>query len=153
MKCQRCGKPAKRFTVKKKNGEVVVELCESCYKRLYGDGDIYCEEKNAVRKECPACGTTYDDFRRTSLMGCAECYKAFRAELTPVLGYIQRSAQHVGKVPAGAGEAYDDLRGMIVREDLRERFGVAEKEHDERTQDALRARLLELEKRARRGEK
>lgn len=118
MKCKCCGKTAKTYTVERSGNKITVELCESCYNRLYGNGAVG-EGKRTVRKECPACGTTYEDFRRTWLLGCAECYNAFRGELTPMLGYIQRGAYHKGKVPAGAGEAYDDLRGLIAREGRR----------------------------------
>ena len=59
-----------------------------------------------------------------------------------MLGYIQRSARHVGKVPEGAGERYDDLRSLIALEDkLREELECAEREGDTGRAAELRAGL------------
>ena len=60
MKCSVCGKAAKRYTIEKKNGEAVVELCESCYQKLYGtQDDLFYPKKGTILKECPSCGTRY----------------------------------------------------------------------------------------------
>ena len=152
MKCRNCGKPARQYSIKNKNGEIVVELCESCYKRLYAvDDDLFCEKKSAVSKECPACGTRYEEFVRTGLLGCAECYKAFRAELIPVLHNFQGSVSHKGKVPVGAGEAYDDLRDLIVQQErLQTEIDAAKEEHDTAREEKLRERMAEIRRKLRR---
>jgi protein arginine kinase activator len=49
---------------------------------------------------CPTCGTTYAEFRQTGLLGCADCYKAFEAQLSPLLERAHEGAtHHVGKLP------------------------------------------------------
>lgn len=61
---------------------------------------------------CPACGTTFADFKHSGRLGCAECYKRFEQQLTPILDRAHQGAtHHVGKVPVrmmrGAGDAGD----------------------------------------------
>jgi len=52
-------------------------------------------------KKCPACGFTLEDLHRVRRFGCAECYTAFREEISPMLRNMHRGASHVGKVPEG----------------------------------------------------
>src|SRR5262249_10323786 len=52
---------------------------------------------------CPKCGTTYVEFRQSGLLGCADCYSAFEAQLGPLLERAHEGASHhVGKVPRRA---------------------------------------------------
>jgi protein arginine kinase activator len=56
--------------------------------------------------QCPACGLTYDDFRKIGRLGCSECYTAFAKYLGPLLKRIHGASQHIGKSPASfAGQA------------------------------------------------
>ena len=50
-------------------------------------------------KACPACGMTYDDFRKVGRLGCAECYTTFKRSLGGLLKRIHGSPIHVGKSP------------------------------------------------------
>lgn len=57
----------------------------------------------AKAASCPACGTTYVEFRQTGLLGCSECYKAFESQLGPLLERAHEGGtHHVGKLPARA---------------------------------------------------
>ena len=152
MKCRNCGRPAKRYTVNSKDGEVYIELCAECYKRLYADEDgLYRGRSNAAPKECPACGTSFEDFRRTGLLGCAECYNTFRDDLIPVLSNIQFNVYHEGNGRAGMGEAYDDLRGLIAQQErLQTELDEAVQNHDKQKEDETRIRLTEIRKQLRR---
>ena len=152
MKCSVCGKAAKRYTIEKKNGEAVVELCESCYQKLYGtQDDLFYPKKGTILKECPSCGTTYEDFKRTGLLGCANCYKAFENELAPMLAYIHRKLQHEGKTPASAAEGYDDMRDLIARQDrLRGELDIAIKRGDGERVEAIKAGLARIRETLRR---
>ena len=38
---------------------------------------------------CPGCGRTWEDARRTALLGCARCWETFRDELRGVLQEVQ----------------------------------------------------------------
>ncbi len=51
---------------------------------------------------CEHCGTTYAEFQKTGLLGCAECYNAFREPLSELLKRIHGQSQHTGHVPGAA---------------------------------------------------
>jgi protein arginine kinase activator len=52
---------------------------------------------------CPACGTTYAQFRETGLLGCPECYRAFEGQLGPLLERAHEGGSaHAGKSPRRA---------------------------------------------------
>ena len=57
------------------------------------------EPEEISSKACPACGMTYDDFRKVGRLGCAECYATFKRSLGSLLKRIHGSPIHVGKSP------------------------------------------------------
>lgn len=63
-----------------------------------------------ARKICPKCGTTLEEFRRTGLLGCAICYRAFAEEIMPTLRLVQGSVLHTGKHPAERSEERYSIR-------------------------------------------
>lgn len=137
MQCSVCGSnSAKTYERKTEGKEVSLTLCEDCYKKLYPAqeaGDFFASfvgrtgGKSKV-KACPVCGYTLADFRHTGLLGCADCYEAFREELLPTIRYVQGKLQHAGKAPSGdADEKYDLVRDLV------------------RTQESLKVRILEAE--------
>ncbi len=52
---------------------------------------------------CPSCGMAYDEFSKTSRLGCAHCYSEFHSQLKPLLLRLHGRAQHIGRVPESAG--------------------------------------------------
>lgn len=82
---------------------------------------------------CPRCGMTLEEFRRTGLLGCANCYPYFREELAPVLRRVQGRTVHTGKIPQEPDGGYTILlERQILKEGieraLREkRYADAEK--------------------------
>jgi protein arginine kinase activator len=50
---------------------------------------------------CPACRTTFAEFKQSGLLGCAECYLAFGSQLGPLIERAHEGGeQHIGKKPA-----------------------------------------------------
>lgn len=50
---------------------------------------------------CPACGITFDQFRKETLLGCPSDYEVFKAPLLKIIEKAQAgSISHCGKVPA-----------------------------------------------------
>ena len=49
--------------------------------------------------KCPNCGLSYATFQKTGLLGCAQCYQAFREPLEVILKRIHGNTQHTGRVP------------------------------------------------------
>ena len=134
MKCEQCNNEA---TVHELivSGGVPAErhLCESCAREqgLVATGPAPVTEfltkiaQAAAQPAtapapgvCPACGTTFGEFKQSGRLGCAECYRRFEAQLMPILDRAHQGAtHHVGKVPKrlvqSAGDA-DDLRARAA---------------------------------------
>ena len=53
--------------------------------------------------KCERCGMTYQTFKKTGMLGCADCYKAFQDPLKALLTRVHGHTQHVGRVPGGEG--------------------------------------------------
>lgn len=47
--------------------------------------------------ECPFCGTTLADLKRTGRLGCPQCYEHFQQHLRGLLRKLHGGAQHAGK--------------------------------------------------------
>jgi protein arginine kinase activator len=52
-----------------------------------------------AKLQCPDCGATYLDFRRTGRLGCPYDYLVFRVGLAPLLDRVHRGRRHSGKRP------------------------------------------------------
>ena len=155
MLCQHCKKNTATYNrVDDINGEVFkTHLCQSCYLKLFGGlnslnsvGDI-----NALlfgsptkrRKTCPVCGTTYDDYEQTGLLGCASCYDVFKEELVPSIKRIQgKDIKHVGK----SGGSRDELGLHRKLKNLQERLETALREKRFNEAGALNRQINEISK-------
>ncbi len=49
--------------------------------------------------QCPTCHITFTDFEKIGLLGCPDCYDAFREELNVLLRRIHGSNKHIGSRP------------------------------------------------------
>ncbi len=101
----------------------------------------------ATLASCDRCGLTYEEFRRTGMLGCAQCYDDFREQLTPVLRRIHGRLQHAGHAPDApptekAGEISEDVARMqhidTLRRDLQSAIDQEEFERAAQLRDALR---------------
>ena len=88
---------------------------------------------------CPACGTLFGAVRKTRLVGCGQCYSAFRDQLTPLLSARGREARHVGRRPLSREDP--DARR---REELRREMAAAVLAEDYERAAALRDQLNAL---------
>ena len=145
MLCSNCKKNTANFYYKYKHGNETVELhlCEECAKKLgYITNDIMQNDfhdmlsnfftfpvvktKTVPTIKCEKCGETYEEFKKTGKLGCPECYGVFSDTLDSVLGNIQSSLSHKGKIPGDRGEEIaktkkinslkDELRKCILEE-------------------------------------
>ena len=124
MLCEKCLKrPATVHMQKYINGQVTeIHLCQECAVQpdapfsfeqfLQGLLDMFSgmqqqenvsQQKPETAYRCPVCGLSFEDFKRTGKLGCAECYQTFRREMDPILKNIQGSNRHEGKYPQKAG--------------------------------------------------
>jgi len=105
-KCDLCGKPAvvHETTVDKKTGlRHEVHLCEECARNagiplpttepLTQLLTHFAIPKPATAKSakskgsatCPECGLTLNEFRKSGVLGCPQCYEAFDRRLAPLI--------------------------------------------------------------------
>lgn len=110
MLCQNCGINTATTHIKRiVNGEATeLHLCSKCAKHL-GYGNIFSGFFSSFLSElpdsiihntgekCPGCGTTFDEIAQSGMLGCEECYSAFRDKLAPSLVRIHGRSKHVGK--------------------------------------------------------
>lgn len=150
--CEECGvNPAEVVITTVVNGESATRhLCRGCLKK-YQTGEIQAvlaailagmaQKQRSPDITCPRCGETYTQFQKSGMLGCAECYQAFRKELTPLITRVQGRAQHAGRRPAGSREAQEMQK---CREELRARMEAAVAEENFEEAAALRDQLRAL---------
>lgn len=116
MLCQNCQqRPANvQFTQIKNNTKVDIYLCDQCAKEMsqsefispFGFNDLFnglfgshIRQEPPVSLKCSNCGMEYNEFLKTSRLGCAQCYKSFEKKLDPIIKRLHGNAKHQGKVP------------------------------------------------------
>lgn len=137
-KCDKCNRPATYHSVEIQKGQKIeMHLCDlhTAEAGLAGKGNhenISQLLTNFVKLQttggtaaaaatdlrCEECGLTFSQFREQSILGCAGCYKAFEAPLSPLLERAHEGGtHHVGKAPrrAGTGEQRQLLLGRLRR--------------------------------------
>ncbi len=137
MLCTKCGKnQAQAYTLRTQEGEKTVYLCPGCYRRLYGKEDVRPETDD--RRVCPSCGATLAEFRKTGLLGCADCYSVFREDLIPTVQFIQGRLRHTGKDP---DRALDE-----ERRELEDELRDAQRSGDRFMEQRIRYRLSVIQR-------
>ena len=158
MLCEKCNqqRASVHITQIRNNKKVSYHLCGDCAREHTLTGinllpipepeeflaSEVLEQEAAGPVICPGCGQSYDSFKETGRLGCAECYTTFENKLTPLLKKIQSGAGHVGKVPRSAGgssEARDRLST------LRHQLKVAVQEEEFDTAARLRDEIRQME--------
>mgnify|MGYP003295596585 CR=1 FL=1 len=77
------------------------------------------------------CGETYEEYKATKRIGCAECYAHFAGILEPVLKKVHGNAVHTGKLPKKASlkmrikRETESLRRQLQEAILNEEFEKA----------------------------
>ncbi len=107
-KCVICGeRAATSETVIINNESAEIDLCADCRAFMEAKGMTAAEFVRAyVRRKgkvCPVCGWTQEDFERTCLFGCPDCYREMSAIAADAVMSAQKSAFHRGKKPDVCG--------------------------------------------------
>jgi protein arginine kinase activator len=124
MKCDKCNNAATVHLIEIVDGEKIEKhLCEehageagvsanasvtpinSLLKNFVLKHSGAAETEEAAEQSCEDCGLVYSQFRKKGLLGCPSCYEAFEEALEPLLERAHGGeSQHLGKVPARAGD-------------------------------------------------
>ena len=95
----------------------------------------------ASQIKCPYCGTTWDDFRRSGVMGCANDYVLFEAQLNEVLdGLHEGHVTHYGKIAEQAQISQAVVHARTQRLQTRLAEALAQEKYEEaaRLRDELK---------------
>lgn len=92
---------------------------------------------------CPYCGTSPADFRKTGRLGCSQCYPHFESQLRALFRRVHGAAQHVGKVYVSPDEGADDAEVRLAA--LKRRLERAVELEDFETAARLRDEIQRLE--------
>ncbi len=161
MKCDRCDSEAVVHEIVVVSGEKVEKhLCSACAQedglapakgssltaplsKLVMSSSIIAKPAASGPDVCSSCGSTWADFRKSGLLGCAECYEVFEEKLTPLIERAHEGAsEHTGKAPKRSAELIDKRRlAASLRKQLLE---AVDAEHYERAAE-LRDRLRTVE--------
>jgi protein arginine kinase activator len=117
VKCEKCNNEATVHEVTVEGGKPAERhLCEACAREVglvagapvpvsemlqkIAGGQVPGTGTAAEAVACPACGTSFQEFKQTGRLGCPECYRALEKPLAPILDRAHQGAvHHVGKVP------------------------------------------------------
>ena len=172
MMCEECGvRPAKFHLMTIINGDRVERnLCPSCMAKhqkqlpgidfsnlagilnsiLEGRNDEEQARQDAEYEDliCEQCGMTYPEFQKCGMLGCANCYTAFRTPLTALLQRVHGNTQHAGRIPGGLHSG-TSIRLNIERLKQKLQRAVADEEYEQaaKLRDAIRALNIQLERR------
>lgn len=158
MLCQNCQQKAANvhFTQIMNNAKVDIYLCEQCANEishsgivspfgfndlingLFGSHQLKQEQPETLK--CKSCGMEYEEFLRTSRVGCAQCYQAFQVKLDPIIKRLHGNAEHHGKVPVRVSSKVnipDEIEKL--KQQLKESVGREEYEEAAKIRDRIRA--------------
>ena len=157
MRCDQCGvrEAVIHLTQVVENSITTLHLCEECAAEKGLDTSVHAAKaplegflaslgKSGVpgalareaEAECPECGATLAEFRRTGRLGCAACYSAFDGHLRDLLRRLHGTTRHAGESYGAAAPPADDLAGL--RERLRLAVEAERFEEAARLRDAIR---------------
>lgn len=107
MLCAKCKKnqATKTYELIKNGKQERVYYCLECYHNDF----VFVETETAL-SACPYCGTTATQFKRTSLVGCAQCYTVLAHVVFPVVSKMQGGEKHRGKRAYETEEERIELR-------------------------------------------
>jgi len=108
-------------------------------------------ELGGGRRQCPHCGVTLDDIRRTGRLGCPRDYEVFSDVFSEFVSLAHgAAARHVGKIPPSAtpearlavlGARADQLKGLLGAAVRREEYEIAAKLRDQLASAEAEVRL------------
>lgn len=66
--------------------------------------------------QCPSCGLTADQLKKTGRVGCSTCYETFAEGLASIIKAMHKGQRHTGKVPADLAErrAYTEKKHALA---------------------------------------
>ncbi len=148
--CGHCTKPATIHLTQIIGNKIhKVDLCEDCpFKKSVTDPEGFSLADFLLKPpaplagppsvQCPACGMTPADFKKSGRFGCPACYETFREILQPMLANMHKDVVHRGKVPEKALARMSRQRRLTQLEsDLQEAVKAENYEEAARLRDLI----------------
>ena len=177
MKCQNCGENEAnvRYTqiINGKKEEIFV--CDKCANQLkldmnfkfefddifssfFGEPSFFKPLEISDGLVCDVCGTKYDDFASSGMLGCENCYKVFSRRLDNVLKKIHGNNRHMedGDRPVISGGTAIPKKKKSVEEliaELKEKLESCIKSEDYEQAAIIRDKIKKLEKKSKEMER
>jgi len=162
-KCDHCDKPATHHSVEIIKGQKIEKhLCDghaaqegltvkaahtpinellTNFVKLHSGAAV----TSPTEVRCDHCGLSFAEFREHSLMGCPQCYTAFKTPLAPLLERAHEGAtHHIGKSPHRMSGSGGELRQQQLLV-LRKRLGDAVTNEDYELAARLRDEVRKFE--------
>lgn len=93
-------------------------------------------------QRCSQCGMTFEEFKKTGLLGCPQCYEAFSSQTDPVFCRTQMGKKHVGrKLGIKSTKSPDEKLDKPAPEAESEELAALEKQHMDRLIEEKKAEL------------
>ncbi|MDO5142721.1 MAG: UvrB/UvrC motif-containing protein [Eubacteriales bacterium] len=92
--------------------------------------------KLGAAHQCPTCGLTASELRRTGRVGCPDCYQTFLDILEPYLHKIHGATRHIGAAPAAPEQPQTDPIAAL-REQLKDAVAHEDYEQAARLRDEI----------------
>jgi protein arginine kinase activator len=103
-------------------------------------------EKSHDKRRCPGCGTSWETFEKTGLLGCGQCYDTFLEDLKLVLRRIHGSNQHIGSCPKSFRRVVDHSKIKNFRTQLERAIKSENFEKAAELRDIIRDAEREIDK-------
>ena len=118
-------------------------LFDELFNDFFDDFNFFTEPSyTKTVKKCPTCGRSWADFQHNGRLGCSDCYKTFKPQITQVIAQIHSNSQHTGKIPSKSGES---LKKKRLYQDLKQQLSDAVKAEDYEKAAKLHKQIRELE--------
>lgn len=114
----------------------------------FGGSEGFAEFGKPQVTRCSVCGMSFDDFRKSGKLGCANCYSIFRDNLSPILRRLHGNIEHTGKIPA---KLSDLVKNANEIERLKTELSAAVESEQYEKAAELRDRIRSLENTGRKG--
>ena len=103
------------------------------------------EPDSGFEGACETCGMDYKEFKRKGMLGCSDCYKAFREPIEEMFIRMHGNAQHAGRVPGGVNSSVS-LKLQIEKLKAKLLKAVSDEEYEKAAflRDQIRALNQEL---------
>lgn len=106
----------------------------------FGTNSGFTQLEQPRRVRCEICGMSFDDFRKTGKLGCANCYRTFRDNLSPILRRLHGNTEHTGKVPEEVSDCLQSTSELEkLRTELADAIGKEEYEKAARLRDRIKS--------------